>query len=151
MAEDRGVEPHPISENLVFKASRGTNPTASSSKKVVGIVGFEPTTSWSQTRRTTRLCYTPNVWYLDTVSNRGPSPCKGDALPLSYPGNCWRKTEESNPIPVKRTWFSRPVAGPSPLHQLPLTWYRETGSNRPHLVLQTSALPTELSRQFSLG
>ena len=30
-------------------------------------------------------------------------------------------------------------------------WYRETGSNRPHLVLQTSALPTELSRQFSLG
>ena len=32
----------------------------------------------------------------------------------------WRKTEESNPIPVKRTWFSRPVAGPSPLHHLPL-------------------------------
>ena len=86
LAESRGVEPHPISENLVFKASRGTNPTASSSKKVVGIVGFEPTTSWSQTRRTTRLCYTPNVWYLDTVSNRGPSPCKGDALPLSYQG-----------------------------------------------------------------
>ena len=26
-------------------------------------------------------------------------------------------------------------------------WYRETGSNRPHLVLQTSALPTELPRQ----
>ena len=26
------------------------------------------------------------IWYLDTVSNRGPSPCKGDALPLSYPG-----------------------------------------------------------------
>ena len=30
MAEDGGVEPHPISRNLVFKASRGTNPTASS-------------------------------------------------------------------------------------------------------------------------
>jgi hypothetical protein len=29
----------------------------------------------------------PKTWYLDTVSNRGPSPCKGDALPLSYPGN----------------------------------------------------------------
>jgi hypothetical protein len=24
------------------------------------------------------------TWYIDTVSNRGPSPCKGDALPLSY-------------------------------------------------------------------
>ena len=28
MAEGRGVEPHPISENLVFKASRRTNPAA---------------------------------------------------------------------------------------------------------------------------
>jgi hypothetical protein len=31
LAEDGGVEPHPISENLVFKASRRTNPAASSS------------------------------------------------------------------------------------------------------------------------
>ena len=31
----------------------------------------------------------------------------------------WRKAEESNPIPVKRTWFSRPVAGPAPLHYFP--------------------------------
>ena len=31
MAEDGGVEPHPISENLVFKASRRTIPAASSS------------------------------------------------------------------------------------------------------------------------
>ena len=30
-------------------------------------------------------------------------------------------------------------------------WYRETGSNRPHLVLQTSALPTELSRHKNWG
>ena len=31
-------------------------------------------------------------------------------------------------------------------------WYQETGSNRPHLVLQTSALPTELSwHKNSLG
>ena len=28
MAEGRGVEPHPISENLVFKASRRTIPAA---------------------------------------------------------------------------------------------------------------------------
>lgn len=32
MAESRGVEPHPISENLVFKASRRTNPAALLSK-----------------------------------------------------------------------------------------------------------------------
>ena len=31
MAEDGGIEPHPISENLVFKASRRTNAPASSS------------------------------------------------------------------------------------------------------------------------
>ena len=28
MAGGRGVEPHPVSENLVFKASRRTNPAA---------------------------------------------------------------------------------------------------------------------------
>ena len=28
MAVSRGVEPHPVSENLVFKASRRTNPAA---------------------------------------------------------------------------------------------------------------------------
>ena len=32
----------------------------------------------------------------------------------------WRVPEESNPIRLfSRTWFSRPVAGPSPLHQHP--------------------------------
>ena len=31
LAEDGGVEPHPISQDLVFKASRRTNPAASSS------------------------------------------------------------------------------------------------------------------------
>ena len=28
---------------------------------MVGAVGFEPTTPWSQTRCTTRLCYAPNL------------------------------------------------------------------------------------------
>ena len=28
-------------------------------EKLVGAVGFEPTTPWSQTRCTTRLCYAP--------------------------------------------------------------------------------------------
>jgi len=31
LAESRGVEPHPISENPVFKAGRSTNTAASSS------------------------------------------------------------------------------------------------------------------------
>ena len=29
--------------------------------KMVGAIGFEPTTSWSQTRRSTRLSYTPTT------------------------------------------------------------------------------------------
>ena len=36
LAESRGVEPHPISENLVFKASRRTIPAALLSKLVGG-------------------------------------------------------------------------------------------------------------------
>src|SRR6185295_7727604 len=28
-------------------------------RQMVGAIGFEPTTSWSQTRRSTRLSYTP--------------------------------------------------------------------------------------------
>ena len=35
MAEDGGVEPHPISENPVFKAGRSTNTAASSSITLV--------------------------------------------------------------------------------------------------------------------
>ena len=45
LAESRGVEPHPISENLVFKASRRTNPAALSS--IILLVprdGIEPPT-----------------------------------------------------------------------------------------------------------
>ena len=38
----------------------------------------------------------------------------------------WRRAEESNPIPFLRTWFSRPVAGPTPLHYFP---YRNTLHN----------------------
>ena len=41
----------------------------------------------------------------------------------------WWKTEESNPIPFLRTWFSRPVAGPSPLHHLPFFWSPMKDSN----------------------
>ena len=44
MAESRGVEPHPISENLVFKASRRTIPAALSSINLVPRDGIEPPT-----------------------------------------------------------------------------------------------------------
>ena len=51
MAESRGVEPHPISENLVFKASRRTIPAA-----LLSI-----------------------VWYPESDSNRHDSPFERDA------------------------------------------------------------------------
>jgi hypothetical protein len=42
MAEDGGVEPHPISENPVFKAGRSTNTAASSSITLVPDSGNDP-------------------------------------------------------------------------------------------------------------
>ena len=42
MAEDGGVEPHPISENLVFKASRRTNAPALLSISLVPDSGNDP-------------------------------------------------------------------------------------------------------------
>jgi len=44
MAEDRGVEPHPISQNPVFKAGRRTNPAALSSVTLVPNSEFESLT-----------------------------------------------------------------------------------------------------------
>ena len=41
--------------------------------EVVGVVGFEPTTSWSRTMRDTRLRYTPNNCRTDSRDGlRGP-------------------------------------------------------------------------------
>ena len=39
---------------------------------LVGIVRFELTTSWSQTRRTARLCYTPSTFLLTHMPNNVP-------------------------------------------------------------------------------
>ena len=39
----------------IYKPSQGKTTL----KKVVGATGFEPATSWSQTRRSTKLSYTP--------------------------------------------------------------------------------------------
>jgi hypothetical protein len=45
-------------DSVVFKTT-GLNRSPKFPKLMVGIVGFEPTTSCSQSKRTTRLCYTP--------------------------------------------------------------------------------------------
>ena len=49
------------SEGLVplCRAYRSSLRSLRSIVKVVGAIGFEPTTSWSQTRRSTKLSYTP--------------------------------------------------------------------------------------------
>ena len=50
----------PVSEpRSGFGLSGGTGPLLAAFIKVVGAIGFEPTTSWSQTRRSTKLSYTP--------------------------------------------------------------------------------------------
>src|ERR1041384_308878 len=43
----------------------------SSLRKLVGAIGFEPTTSRSQTERTTRLCYAP----INQSDSKGPLFC----------------------------------------------------------------------------
>lgn len=49
--------------------------------KLVGVVGFEPTTPCSQSRCTTRLCYTPKNWSRLQGSNLRPQAPKASALP----------------------------------------------------------------------
>jgi hypothetical protein len=39
--------------------------------QLVGTVGFEPTTSWSRTRRTTKLCYVPSFREAITIVREG--------------------------------------------------------------------------------
>ncbi len=41
-------------------------------KEVVGKTGFEPATSWSQTRRSTKLSYFPKTWR--TQEDLNPQP-----------------------------------------------------------------------------
>ena len=62
--------------------------------KMVGAIGFEPTTSWSQTRRSTRLSYTPN--------DEGP--------PLAVDLPCQRPS----PFSAVSAPVSRSLAGPAP-------------------------------------
>ena len=51
---------------------------------MVGVAGFEPTTSCTQNKRTTRLCYTPLYWLGGQDSNLRPTDSKSAILPLNY-------------------------------------------------------------------
>ena len=42
-----------------FHKQQKTSETIRGERSVVGTAGFEPATSWSRTRRTTKLCYVP--------------------------------------------------------------------------------------------
>jgi hypothetical protein len=45
----------PAPQNINIKHTQYCRQT----RRVVGVTGFEPATSWSQTRRSTKLSYTP--------------------------------------------------------------------------------------------
>ena len=58
---------------LTVKSAEELSPTCegfhkSLKHKMVGAVGFEPTTSWSQTRRSTKLSYAPNLLSMRVLS-----------------------------------------------------------------------------------
>lgn len=58
-------------------------------------------------------------------SNRNSAGRANQPLSKRFPHlrvstHVWRWAEESNPIPFLRTGFSRPVAGPTPLHYPPV-------------------------------
>ena len=46
-------------------------------RKEIGVTGFEPATSWSQTRRSTKLSYTPK--FLDAYHARHDLACRNFA------------------------------------------------------------------------
>jgi hypothetical protein len=69
MAEDRGVEPHPISQNPVFKAGRRTNPAALSSITLVPNSEFE-----SLTYRLSSECSTAELIGNNLVPRVGLEP-----------------------------------------------------------------------------
>ena len=63
------------------KNKNGTNRNNSSLPCQVGVAGFEPTTSWSQTRRDTGLRYTPNFNFIYRVVNFPlTGNCKGSKM-----------------------------------------------------------------------
>ena len=64
--------------------------------KLVGVGGFEPPTSWPQTRRSTKLSYTP------TAISVGSSRPKGQSVTVAFQASRnWRTAASS----CQRTWF----------------------------------------------
>jgi hypothetical protein len=47
--------------------------------KQIGVTGFEPATSWSRTKRSTKLSYTPDIFFILRICRRGDRSTK-----LSY-------------------------------------------------------------------
>ena len=91
------------------------------------------------------------VGFEPTVPRKGDDSLANCSLrPLGHRANTGGRQRSRTPSLLREPGFQ----GQSQDHPRCIIfriWYREAGSNRPHLVLQTSALPTELSRQNYFG
>ena len=59
---------------------------------LVGVTGFEPATSWSRTKRTTKLCHTPNIGANDGIRTHDLQFTKLLLCRLSYIGKTTAST-----------------------------------------------------------
>jgi hypothetical protein len=89
--------------------------------KMVGKTGFEPATSWSQTKRTTKLCYFP----------------KNGAPGRSRTHNLLIRSQTIYPIDLQA----------HSLYFFNKKWWLRLESNQRHKDFQSFALPTELRSQ----
>ena len=80
-------------------------------------------------------------WQGYVESNHGQQSQSLLCYHYTIPHQTWRKTEESNPIRFLGTWFSRPVAGPTPLHHLPNTLSRQCAYQNALLRIHFDTLP----------
>ena len=74
--------------------------------QIVGALGFEPRTPWSQTRYTTGLCYTPNFFKTNTFVCTGKSNKPRTKFTLAVNDHCNTKR-----IHKKRASFDSLVVG----------------------------------------
>ena len=125
-------------------------------EKVFNVCCFYPKLGplvWNRTiiARLSVVCSTIELqgeltWYQRLDSNQPHLVLQTSALPDELRWHIWRKAEESNPIPVKRTQFSRLVAGPSQLHYFPYTWCPRGDLNSQNLVSKTSTYTNSVTR-----
>ena len=112
LAESRGVEPHPISENPVFKAGRSTITAALLSINLVANSGFEPLTN-----TLSRYCSTSELIGYEFFSikiNKMITIIRTIIAPFWF-SLIWCCLVESNYF----QWFFRPPLWP---HQLKQHW-----------------------------